>query len=311
MYEPFEIEAEGIKCMALAKPTVDSHRKICSRLGIFDGYEESLKEKGAVGGELEIVSTKHLLSRFLNSAARTQVLACIENDGCRQIAIEVFGLLSEGHIYLIDIAAGHGAGTISLLNTICKLREDGILSTDALDIDIFALDFSETSLNFYEEMLNSLSETHREFGLRVSLVKKRIDIRKDSEVKAAIDEIRLQAAGQAGTTLGFNPRYLLICSAISGVEKRVFLNEFAQSYQAITESFKDGSSAFLWVEPYTKKDWMPKYWQDFYDELKVIPEDDESTSKHMVKQKYDWVDPHLATKVPTTAGDYFLMKLAV
>ena len=311
MYEPFEIEADGVKCMALAKPTVESHKRICSRLGIFDGYEESLKEKNLVGGELEEVSTKHLLSRFLNSAARTQVLACIEDDNCRQIAIEVFGLLSDGHIYLIDIAAGHGAGTISLLNAICKLREDGILSTDALDIDIFALDFSATSLNFYQEMLNSLSETHQEFGLNVSLITKRIDITNDIEVKAAIEEIKLQATEQAGEKFGINPRYLLICSAISGVEKRVFLNEFAQSYQSITESFRDDSSAFLWVEPNSKKDWMPKHWQDFYEKLKAIPEDDDSKSKQMVKQKYDWVDPHLTTKVPTTAGDYFLMKLAV
>lgn len=311
MYQPFEVEAEGIKCMTLAEHTVASHKAICSNLGIFDNYAAGLDDfGGAIGGALQDESTRHLLSRFLNSAARTQVIACIDEVDCRDIAIEVLGLLSDGHIYIIDIAAGHGAGTMSLINTICKMREDEILVKDALDIEIHALDFSETSLKFYEELLESLSETYQKFGIYVTLVKHCIDITNDAQVKKEIEDIKSCVHTVPAKAIGEDPRYLLLCSAISGVKKSIFLSEFSKSYQAIAESFKENNSTFLWIEPLSCKDWMPKYWKEFYDQLQIVPDDDDITSKHVVKQSYDWIDPHLSKKVPTTAGDYFLMNLA-
>ena len=123
MYQQFEVEEDGLKYMQLVDYTVASHKEICIFLGIFENYETALTTtSGVIGGELEDESKQHLLTRFLNSAARTQVIACIEDPCCEYISIEVLSLLNAGHIYLIDIAAGHGAGTMSILNTICKMR---------------------------------------------------------------------------------------------------------------------------------------------------------------------------------------------
>lgn len=310
MYQQFEIEDQGVPWMTLAEHTVTSHKEYCSKIGIFDAYAEVANSfKGSIGGALEDESAKHLLGRFLNSAARTQVIACIEGGNCTDITVEVLGLLTEGHIYLIDIAAGHGAGTMSLLNTICKMRENDTLPKDALDVVIHAIDFSEKSLSYYEELLASLDDVYRAHGISVKIYKHQIDITDDDVVRKEIDAIKQDSACNPELGIGSDPRYLLLCSAISGVSKKVFLRDFSASYQMITESFKENNSAFLWVEPLTEKAWMPKHWENFMGNAQPSSDEDPPAEKNIARQEYDWIDPHSEAKLKT-AGDYFLLSLA-
>lgn len=309
MYQQFEVEEDGLKYMQLVDYTVASHKEICIFLGIFENYETALTTtSGVIGGELEDESKQHLLTRFLNSAARTQVIACIEDPCCEYISIEVLSLLNAGHIYLIDIAAGHGAGTMSILNTICKMRHDETLTTDPLDIEIHALDISPHSLDFYEKLLNSLKSIYQKYAINVTFVKHQIDITNDDDLKHEIQAIKQLVADSPIAGVGTDPRYLLICSAISGIKNKTFMEKFSSSYQTIADSFKAKNSAFLWIEPLTKKNWLPRYWQDFIERLGINPDHDIGDEKYMVKQSYNWIDPHVYTKI-NTEGDYCLMKL--
>lgn len=309
MYQQFEVEADGVKYMTLAEYTVTSHREICATLGIFEQYESELAAGGAIGGAVDDESTRHLLGRFLNSAARTQVLACIEESCCQNIAVEVLGLLNDGHIYLIDIAAGHGAGTISILNTICKMRHDRNLSSDSLDIDIHAMDFSSLSLSFYEQILNSLKSTYQQYGINVNILKHVVDITDDDCVKQEIRSIKESVTASPLNGIGSDPRYLLMCSAISGIKRKDFIDHFSNSYQTIAESFKEKNSTFLWVEPLSKKNWLPTHWETFIKRLGInISDEDAAVGAYMVKQPYSWIDPHISTRMDT-AGDYCLMNL--
>lgn len=244
----------------------------------------------------------------MNSAARTQVIACIEQQDCLDIKLEVLGLLTDGHIYIIDIAAGHGAGTMSLLNTICKMRENLTMPMDPLDVDIHAIDFSQNALNHYECLLDSLKNDYGKFGIHTTIKKHKIDITDDEKVKVEIEEIKAEAVNSPISGIGVDPRYLLVCSAISGVKKNVFITEFSKSYHLIAESFKENNSAFLWVEPLTEKKWMPKYWVEFMKDKPDVADDARNT-KRIVKQEYAWVDPH-SDGAQETAADYLLMDLA-
>ncbi|MEX0144096.1 hypothetical protein MRBLMS1_005013 [Massilia sp. LMS1-1-1.1] len=295
--------------MTLAPYTIDSHAKYCTKIGFADQLKNSGKDYcGAVGGAQDDESDKHLIARYLNSAARTQVIACIEQQDCEDIKLEVLGLLTDGHIYIIDIAAGHGAGTMSLLNTICKMRENLTLPMDPLDVDIHAIDFSQNALNHYECLLDSLKSDYSKFGIHTTIKKHEVDITDDDKIRVKIEEIKSEVINSPILGIGIDPRYLLLCSAISGVKKSVFISQFSKSYQVIAESFKENNSAFLWVEPLTEKKWMPKYWVDFMKDKPDVADDERST-KRIVKQEYTWLDPH-SEGAQKTAADYLLMDLA-
>lgn len=309
MYQQFEVVHDGKAYMELASQTTESHRIYCSTLGIFDNYREKvLAVKGAVGGSSAQESEDHLLARYLNSASRTQAVICIEDEKCEAIKFEILSQLSDGDLNIIDIAAGHGAGTLSLLNTICDMRSEGVLKMGALDITIHALDYSETSLKYYSEMAKILADFYARHGVFVNVITYFVDITSDSAVDELIKSIKINAGNDP--QFGKDPRYLLICSAISGVSKKIFHDKFSLSYETIAKSFKEKNSSFLWVEPRTTKQWMQKYWQDYFDKIGVDPDVILTLDESVVQQEFAWVDPHNDAKMDKSFADYLLIKLA-
>jgi hypothetical protein len=303
MYQQFEVILDGEKYMELASQTSTSHKIYCSTLGIFENYTEKVSAAGGVvGGNSKQESEDHLLARYLNSASRTQAVICIEDEKCETIKLEMLFQLSDGDLNIIDIAAGHGAGTLSLLNTICDMRNKGVLKMGALNITIHALDYSETSLTYYSEMVKILAEFYEQHGIFVSIISHLIDITSDLAVTETINLIK--------TTAGQDPRYLLICSAISGVSKKLFHEKFALSYETIAKGFKEKNSSFLWVEPRTKRKWMQKYWQDYFDKIDVDPDVIFTLDENIVQQEFAWIDPHNNVKMAESFADYLLIKLA-
>lgn len=285
--------------MRIIAKTVVSHYSACSKIGSFEGYATAVSMPNNVGGDGEVDSFNHLLGRYLNSAARTQLAVCNEDDELREISDELIAQLMGGKIYVIDIAAGHGAGTLSIINSIHHHRAIlGDLPTEPLDIEIHALDFSSISLDYYETILSELEPAHRAAAINVKLIKHHVDITKDEDLKIKIQQIK--------DAIGKNPRYLLACSAMSGVSKRIFENEFSKSYSFIASSFKENNSNFLWVEPRTKKRWINGAW-------KVISESVDleypSAQCRSCQVQFHWLDPHTHS-VQSTAADFFLMELS-
>lgn len=285
--------------MQLCDATVESHREICRKLNIFDSYEEELTKGGAKGGEGAPESCKHLLTRFLNSAARTQ-LAIFPLDGdLPEINEELIAQLSAKNLYIIDIASGHGAGTLSIINSIHHLRiKEESFPTDPLDIDIHALDFSETSLSYYENLIEILRSDYLKVGITIKFHRHIVDLRSDENIKTAVENIK--------TSIGKNPQYLLTCSAISGVKRTVFQESFARSYSYIVTEFREENSLFFWVEPQTKGDWIKESWQELATEQKIEYPSDGCKTKNI---RFHWSDPHTKSVLHADA-EYLLMGLA-
>jgi hypothetical protein len=291
--------AGGKNEMHLVASTISSHESICSMLGIFARYVEALGVKKNIGSSTETESQHHLLGRYLNSASRTQYIACTDEADAIQIKEELLAQLLGGKLYVVDIAAGNGAGTMSLINSICELRVvSQELPRDALDIEIHALDFSQHSLSYYERIAEMLREKHLEAGITVSVKPHLLDLTKDASLKATISEVKQK--------IGENPRYLLICSAISGVGQETFKTHFRHSYKYIVESFQQINSTFFWVEPHTEKKWMLVWWSEFLALFRSNPLPKDNVG---LRTQYCWVDPHTKTSLDTGA-DFFLMGLA-
>lgn len=285
--------------MKIIDITVESHKEICCKLGIFDKYEDAVHSIENVGGEADGESEMHLLGRYLNSAARAQLAICSVDEELDEINFELLAQLAGGEIYIIDIAAGHGSGVLSIINGICYHRlilKD--LPLDLLDVEIHALDISAESLDYYENVLEVVRETYDAAGIKTKLFKHCVNLKNDVELKSYIKNIK--------DSIGKNPRFLLVCSAISGVSKRVFENEFLQSYEFIAKSFAEKNSLFFWIEPSTKKCWIDGSWQTIAEEFDYEYPSKECRSLHI---RFCWIDPHTDT-TQNSGAQFFLMELA-
>lgn len=282
---------DSSNAMAIIESTVKCHRDLCTQLNIFEKYAETVDAPGIVGGNDANQSEAHLLGRFINSASRTQLTICRIDPDLEEISLEVMSLLIEGEIYLIDIAAGHGAGTLSIINSICHLRHEKQLGTELLTINIHAIDSSQKSLQYFGQLIEILKPIHEAVGIKVRLTTHTINLTDEAiALPAAIGEIK--------KTIGNNPRYLLVCSAISGVSEEKFKSEFVNSFKLITKEFQQNNSAFFWIEPQTRKEWMPK-----------IQEEILSNSKSKTI-RYHWHDPYLDSRTIESGACIFLMELA-
>lgn len=302
MYQQFDATLNGNVGMKISCHTESSHSQLCNDLGIMKDYEAAIKQGGSVGGDSAAESANHLLTRYLNSASRTQTILCVEESACEDIQMELFFQLSSGHIHIIDIAAGHGAGTVSLINTICEMRQSGILKTEALNVTIHAIDYSNISLGYYEAIIKNLIPQYLSNGIVVNLQCQEVDLTSDEDVRNSIAAIK--------DKVGQDPRYLLICSAISGVSQSVFREQFSNSYEHISNSFRAENSSFLWVDPRTKKQWMPRYWREFFDAKGIDPDAETPLAPILHQQEFSWIDPYLNVIIPSAFADYLLVKLA-
>lgn len=285
--------------MQLCNSTIESHREICCKLEIFDSYETELAKRGAKGGEGTLESSKHLLTRFLNSAARTQLAILPLEGDLPEINEELVAQLSAKNLYIIDIASGHGAGTLSIINSIHYLRtKDEAFPTDPLDIDIHALDFSESSLSYYENLIEILRPDHLKVGITIKLHKHVVNLKSDEHIKAVVENIKI--------SIGKNPQYLLTCSAISGVQRAAFQESFARSYSYIITEFREENSLFFWVEPQTPGDWIRESWQELATEQKIEYPSAGCKTKNI---RFHWSDPHTKSVLHADT-EYLLMGLA-
>jgi hypothetical protein len=288
--------------MRIVNLTIFAHRSLCEKLGIFNLYEEVLKAGAHIGGKGSQESQDHFLTRFLNSAARTQLPLVAQDEPLAPINDQLLAQLLSGVIYIVDIAAGNGAGVISMLNTIAHQRLDGRLPKDLLDVHIHAIDFSTTSLSFYRQELDLLEKQYAEVAIKVFFHSYEVDITDDVELEKHISNIK--------DFIGEDPRYLLVCSAISGVSKVVFKKSFSSSYKRIAKSFRAVNSLFLWVEPLHKGRWVKGEAEALHF---ALDDGEHSEPKEFCEasMSFCWIDPYRTPEEPITTGaEYFLLELA-
>lgn len=121
------------------------------------------KGSGAIGGECSDDTKIHFSERFLASSARLQYLIFDPEEDFLKISIDLKSTFGSGHISLLDIPCGTGAGVLSLLCNLAELRQSSKLPKLPLFINIMAGDYSQTALNIYTNLLNDIkSELEKE-----------------------------------------------------------------------------------------------------------------------------------------------------
>lgn len=252
---------------------------------------------GIVGGAIATDAQDHVTNRFLNSAARMQYVCTDPNREQPKIRQMVLDQLALGELFILDVASGNGAGTLSILSSICELREHKIVPTLPLNINICGLDISPDALNFYALILEKISPWLGAYGICVTLNLHVCDLKISGEVDEILDGF-FNAAKEKGSK-----RFLCTVSALSGVKKEG-MAAMMDSLKLIAArlSHKTRCSSWLWVEPKVEKTWLGAFATAVSLTLKQLisvinPSLDEPDSKDIwtkaqAARTFQWTDPH-------------------
>lgn len=281
----------------LPNPLAEAHKEFLYEKDWMELYTPKASE--AIGGASLEEAKDHVINRFLNSAARMQYVCADPKDEQSDIRQMILDQLSDGHIFLLDIAAGNGAGTLAMLSLICELRLHKAVPKLPLNISILAVDYSVDALNFYAELQDKISPWLETHGMNVSLTLEPCDLTITGEFSEALDAFFEDAKSKKVN------RFLAVISAVSGIGKEKFEQiQDSLKFAAASLSHSKRNSSWLWVEPPTSKSWLTV----FVDVLKHIMQKIQysllkSGNSYSIKssvellsnpspRKFLWHDPH-------------------
>lgn len=297
------------KILYLPAQLAAAHKDFLTNKGWLSAYQPG--QGGGTGGQSTQEAQEHVINRFLNSAARMQFVCSDPRDEEPEVRDMVLDQLGEGHIFLLDLAAGNGAGTLAMLSLLCELRAQKSIPKLPLNVSIVGIDYSADALSFYAELLGKITPWFETSGINITLNLVVCDLTVSGdfseELELFFDDAKKQDV----------KRFLCVISALSGAGKEGF-EEMHDSLKiaAAGLSHKRRSSSWLWVEPHVGKSWPTKFADSVRLILKKVPfkffkKGDSYDIKTGVPllinpapRIFDWHDPH---KLTTTKSRVFVM----
>ncbi|MCO7557409.1 hypothetical protein [Metapseudomonas otitidis] len=235
----------------LPAPLSTAHKNFLKKQGWLADYNPS--GAGGKGGETSEEAQEHVVNRFLNSAARMQYVCADPSDEQPEVRDMVLDQLGDGQIYLLDLAAGNGAGVLAMLSLLCELRLHGKLPKLPLNVTIFAIDYSPDALNYYAELLGEITPWLAESGISATLNLQVCDLTVSGDFSEAF-ELFLDCSKRDRVR-----RFFCVISAITGAKREgVELMHNSLTIAAAGLSHKERNSSWLWVEPHVGKSWPSK-----------------------------------------------------
>jgi hypothetical protein len=303
-YLPASIWNSGV--LHLPVPLSDAHRSRLEAQGWMDMYLSGVEEPRVIGGASKEEAEQHFIHRFLNSAARSQLVCADPFDVYSEIRDMVLDQLADGHLFLLDIASGSGAGTLAILSLICELRRAKSIPKFPVNVSILGVDYSPAALLLYQETLSLIAPWLESNGLNVALDLSVCNLKIPGELDEALDFFFDEANKYKVN------RFLCVLSAVTGVGKEG-LEELHDSLKlaAARLSHKKRTSSWLWIEPHTKKSWPFQFGNAIRLILKKIPfifakkgdsyniKTDVPLIPDPLSHKFEWRDPHKLKNVPS------------
>lgn len=274
-----------------------AHKRFLEDKGWWTSYGPSTA--GGIGGASADDAQEHVTNRFLNSAARMQFVCSDPNDEEIEVRDMVLDQLAGGHIYLLDLAAGNGSGTLALLSFICELRSSGLVPNLPLNVTITAVDYSSDALGHYGQLLGNLAPWLATMGLEINLTFHVCDLNISGDFSEILEVFFGEAHIQKVN------RFLCVISALSGAKKEGLVQLLdSLKVAAAALSNKKRNSSWLWVEPHVGKTWLTKVIDTVRLTLqrvahKFFPKGESfeiTTSATILSDKptrnFSWLDPH-------------------
>jgi hypothetical protein len=200
---------------------------------------------GPIGGCSEDETLEHFVNRFDGSSARLQLAFLDPYDHLETTSNIILSRLSGGTTCFVDAPCGTGAGFLSLLLTVARLRELGVLPCMRLDVKLIAADVSASAREIAAALLEEVNDVLEEQGIFVRAEWPAWDVTSES---STVDLNRLAIRMSDGCKSNF-----LLVANFSGYligEKK--LKEAEPQLYELFKYFSGNDSFSVWIEPKTK-----------------------------------------------------------
>jgi hypothetical protein len=277
-----------------------AHKEFLEEHGWWASYDPTAS--GGIGGISTAEAQEHVTNRFLNSAARMQFVCSDPNDEDILVREMVLDQLADGQIYLLDLAAGNGSGTLALLSLICELRAHECIPKLPLNVSISGVDYSVDALGYYADLLGRLDPWLVSNGININLTLHNCDLSISGDFSEVLESFFKDA------DRGEIKRFLCVVSALSGAKKDGIAHLLdSLKLAAAALSHRKRNSSWLWVEPHVGKTWLTKAIDTVKLTLQkvahVFSSKGESfeivtsatTLEEKPKRSFKWIDPHKGT----------------
>lgn len=209
--------------------------------------------KGEPGGPTREDADKHFAWRFANSAGRT-IYASVDPDEKLKAAYEIIAeTFVDGHVVLVDVPSGAGAGVLGLLASICERRRCGGSPPLPLNVKVVAGDFSERAGEHLDALFSSMETAFASQNVFVEFERLHWDATRLDTSAAFIDAVVEKAKAA--------DKVFFLVSNFSGALKDSNLREQFQHFLTqFSSRLRNLPNSLVWVEPNTKdaKDLLPK-----------------------------------------------------
>ena len=293
---PESIFKNGV--LNLSEQLFCAHKKQLDIKGWASQYGNS-SAHGAIGGMSQTEANNHFINRFLNSSARAQYVIADPDDSQPDIRDMVLDQMADGRIFILDLASGHGAGTLAMLSLLAELRIKECIPKLPLNVHVYGIDYSADALTLYQVMHDELLPWLKTVGIEVSLGAWPCDLTIAGELNEILDDF-FESARKTETR-----RFLCVLSAVSGLGQEG-IEKIVSSLQltATRLSSCKNSSSWLWIEPSTTNSWFSLVWNSIRCHLQRIPsafkkksdtfelKSSSPTLTNPMVRKFEWLDPY-------------------
>lgn len=231
------------KTLYQSKKLINIYTTELKSLDMYDyAVNYSGKGTGAVGVEGSDDTLIHFSERFLASSARLQYLIFDPEKEFTNISIDLKATFGSGHISLLDIPCGTGAGIQSLLCNLAEIRHCSKLPKLPLFINIQAGDYSETALNIYTNLLNDIKNELEE---QLIFINFNTFLWNATSMKSTKELLKLWLKNEEE----YEEFYILM-SAFSGDGVKLY-RSFEESFKFIQNYVCDINVTTIMIEPHT------------------------------------------------------------
>ncbi|MFA0133473.1 hypothetical protein AB4440_14435 [Vibrio splendidus] len=259
-------------------------RIFVEKLKAMDKYEEASKytrkedDEGPIGGDTLEATEEHFCTRFSNSCVRLQYVMIDPDKKFVDAASQFSSSFYNGEVCLVDIPCGTGAGSLSLLHTLCDLRDAGLAPPTKLKVHIYAADYSNHVSGILSHMIDASLARFTACNIHVTYEIHHWDAFDITSTSNLVDNVKAIKCNE----------YFILVSAFNGVGHDNY-QEIKPSLDLIQGSFANQNFTLIHVEPSSNKGM--KFLKSIAGAVTTMFKGKIFSKILNIKPRFEWVDP--------------------
>ena len=200
----------------------------------------------STGGQDKCETDTHLANKYTGSCART-ILSIIDPLDKAKLASDTYiSIFSGGDVFLLDIPAGAGSGSVSILSTLYELRSKNILPRYPLNLKILAGEISPSARDYFSRQIEGLKPL---LATQAIIVEHEITDWDAVNLQNNLDLVfKMYEKGK-----GIPCKLILITNFSGFLGSEQNWDSAKNSFESIFHVNKDDNSHVIWIEPQISK----------------------------------------------------------